>query len=327
MILRHQHVLTMEYIPGKKITELSPLALIDLNRKELAGELFHAYLKQILVDGFFHADPHPGNIFITENKKIGLLDFGMVGHIMSGFRDNLINLLLAVSEGRGEDVAKTALKMGEPKENFDESEFLRRVGDLIITENSAETNGVNAGKVVLEITKISADCGFRLPSEFTMIAKTMLNLDKVVYTLDPDFNPNKSIREHTSEILKERMAESFSPGTFLGNAIEVKDFVQKLPNRVNNILDVIGNNELEVKVDAIDEKTLMVGFQKIANRITMGLILAALIVGASMLMRIESAFMLFGYPALPLIFFLIAAIGGIVLILNIVFNDRSDKDN
>lgn len=320
-------VLTMEYIAGKKITDLSPLALMELDRTQLAGELFHAYLKQILVDGFFHADPHPGNIYITENNRIVLLDLGMVGRLMSGFKDNLLNLLLAVSEGRGEETAVTAMKMGEPKKDFDEREFMGRVGDLVTAHGGNSMEKIDAGKVVMEITKISADCGFRLPAEFTMIAKALLNLDRSVYTLDPDFDPNEAIRNHATEIMQGRFVESLSPGNVLSGALEAKEFVEKLPHRVNNILDIIGNNELEIKVDAIDEKTLMVGFQKIANRITLGLVLAALIVGASMLMRVDTTFRIFGYPGLPLIFFLAAAIGGVVLIFNIILNDRKDEEN
>lgn len=319
-------VLTMEFVSGKKITDLSPLSLLEIDRRKLAEELFHAYLKQMLVDGFFHADPHPGNIYITKDGKIGLLDLGMVGQLMSGFRDNLMNLLLAISEGRGEEVAQTAIKMGAAKDNFNEAYFKRQIGDLVATQSGESLGKINAGRVVLKITKISAECGFRMPPEFTLIAKTFLNLDRAVYALDPDFDPNESIRRHSSEIMQKRMVESLSPGNVLSGALEVKEFIERLPSRVNNILDVVGNNELQVKVDAIDEKTLMVGFQKIANRITLGLVLAALIVGASMLMRVESSFTILDYPALPLIFFLAAAIGGVVMIFNILAHDRKDDD-
>lgn len=317
------HVLTMEYIAGKKITDITPLALIELDTKPLAEELFHAYLKQILVDGFFHADPHPGNLYLTPTGRIALLDLGMTGRIMSGFQDNLLNLLLAVSEGRGEEVARIAMKMGEEKENFDKSEFRRRVGDLVGTSSGNDFERVDAGTVVLEITKIAGETGFRLPPEFTMIAKTMLNLDRVVYTLDPDFNPNESIKRHASEVMSEQMLDDLSPGAILSNVLEVKEFAEKLPSRINNILDVIGNNELKVDLEAIDEKTLMTAFEKIANRITMGLILAALIVGASMMMRIETSFSIMGYPGIALIFFLIAALGGIGLIITILIKDRN----
>jgi ubiquinone biosynthesis protein len=318
-------VLTMEYIPGRKITELSPLVLLDLDRRKLAEELFHAYLKQMLVDGFFHADPHPGNIYLTELGQIALFDLGMVGRLMSSFKDNLLNLLVAVSEGRGEEVAVTAMKMGEPKFDFDKQKFTQSISDLVASNSDSSLEKINAGHVVMQITKVSADCGFRLPAEFTLIAKTLLNLDRVVYTLDPDFNPNEAIRKHAMEILQGRMMESLSPGNLLSGALEVKELVEKMPHRVNDILEIIGNNKLKIEVDAIDEKTLMVGFQKIANRITLGLVLAALIIGASMLMRVETTFRIFGYPGLPLIFFLAAAVGGFILIFNILLNDRKDR--
>ena len=318
-------VLTMEYIRGKKITSLSPLARMELNGAALADQLFRAYLQQILVHGLFHADPHPGNVFLTDDDRIALLDLGMVARIMTGFQDNLLRLLLAISEGRGEDAAEVAMKMGEAKVDFDEGEFSRRVADLVAQHQNASLARIDAGQVVLEITRISAECNFRLPPEFTMIAKTLLNLDQVVYTLEPDFDPNAVIRRYATQIMQQRMMKALAPGNILSNVIEVKEFVEKLPSRVNKILDQIGNNEIEFKVDAIDEKVLMEGLQKVANRITMGLVLAALIVGASMLMRVETSFRIFGYPGLPMLFFIAAAGGGIALVINIAFNDQKAK--
>ena len=102
----------------------------------------------------------------------------------------------------------------------------------------------------------------------------------------------------------------------------MKDFVERLPARVNKILDAVANNQLSVKVDAIDEMRLMAGFQKVANRITMGLLLAALILGAAQLMRIETSFRILGYPGLAIIFFLLAAGGGVALMLSILFKDE-----
>jgi ubiquinone biosynthesis protein len=314
-------VLTMEYIPGKKITDVSPLRLVEIDGPGLADELFRAYLKQILVDGVFHADPHPGNVFLTEDERIALLDLGMVARLITSFHDNLLRLLLSISEGRGEDAAETAIKMGEAKPGFNRSEFVRRVTDLVAENADANLSRIDAGQVTLEITKIAADCWFRLPSEFTMIAKALLNLDRVVYTLDPGFDPNAVIRERATEILQRNVLKSLAPGNLLSGAVEVKEFVEKLPMRVNRILDAIGNNDLKIKVDAIDEKVVLEGLQKVANRISLGLVLAALIVGAALLMRVETPFRILGYPGFSMIFFLIAAIAGSALAITIVMND------
>jgi ubiquinone biosynthesis protein len=323
-------VLTMEFIPGKKITDINPLRLLEIDGPGLADELFRAYLQQILVDGVFHADPHPGNVFLTEDERIALLDVGMVARLMGSFHDNLLRLLLAISEGRGEDAAETSIKMGEPKPGFDRSEFVRRVSELV-AENSSDTARIDAGPVALEIMRIAADCWFRLPQEFTMITKAMLNLDRSVYTLDPGFNPNAVIQERASEILQRNIFKSIAPGNILSGIVEVKEFAEKLPGRVNRILDAVGNNDLKIKVDAIDEKIVLEGLQKVANRITLGLILAALIVGAAMLMRVETSFRILGYPGFPLIFFLIAAVAGMALVVSIILYDikprGKKKDN
>jgi ubiquinone biosynthesis protein len=318
-------VLTMEYIPGRKITDVSSLRLLEIDGLALSEELFRAYLKQILVDGFFHADPHPGNVFLTDDNRVALIDLGMVGHISGRFQENLLRLLLAISEGRGDEAAQVAMKMGEPKADFDKNDFKNRVANLVARHADATLDQIDAGHVALEITRIAADCWFRLPTQFTMIAKALLNLDQVVYTLAPDFNPNEIIRDESSNILARKIAKSVEPGSVMTRIVEVKEFAERLPNRVNKILDAIGNNELRVAVDAIDEKVVLAGLQKVANRITLGLILAALIVGAALMMRVETSFKVFGYPGLPMIFFLIAAVAALFLIATIIFTDEQPK--
>jgi len=318
-------VITMEYIPGKKITEVSPLRLMDMDTSGFATEIFRAYLKQILVDGFFHADPHPGNVFITDDDRIALLDLGMVAHISGNFRENLLRLLLAISEGRGDEAADVSIKMGEPKPNFDKHGFEHRTARLVAQHGDAAVEQIHAGKMVLEIQRNAAECWFRLPSEFTMIAKTMMNLDRVVYVLDPTFDPNAVIRQEATNIMARQVIQSVEPGAVLARAIEVKEFVERLPTRVNKILDSIGNNELKIAVDAIDEKVLLDGLQKVANRITLGLVLAALIVGAALMMRVDTSFRIFGYPGLPTIFFLLAALAGLILVASILITDEKPK--
>jgi predicted unusual protein kinase regulating ubiquinone biosynthesis (AarF/ABC1/UbiB family) len=315
-------VLTMDFIPGKKITDLNPLRLLEIDSVGLADELFRAYLKQILVDGLFHADPHPGNVLLTPDNQIGLIDLGMVGRLTNTFQNNLLRLLLAISEGRGDMTAEAAIKMGEPKEGFDRTQFTDRITDLVAENSDAILSRMNAGRVTLEITKISADCWFRLPAQFTMIAKALMNLDLVVYTLDASFDPNIVIRERATEILEQNIIRSVSPSNLLSSAVDVKEFAENLPMRVNRILDSIGNNQIRFKVDAIDERVVLDGLQKVANRITLGLVVAALIVGAAMLMRVETSFRIFGYPGFAMILFLLAAAAGLVLAFNILFHDK-----
>jgi predicted unusual protein kinase regulating ubiquinone biosynthesis (AarF/ABC1/UbiB family) len=314
----------MEYVHGKKITDLSPLGRMEFDGVVLAEEMFRGYLEQILVHGFFHADPHPGNVFITDDYRIALIDLGMVGRITPRLQEELLQLLLAIAEGRGEEASDAAIKIGEPKPEFNEKEFTRRISEIVAQQKTMTVGQMEVGRLVLEVTQTSAACGIRVPPELTMLGKTLLNLDQVARALAPEFDPNASIRRNAAEILQQRLMKSFSPGNLFSGVLEMKDFLARLPARLNKIFDAISNNQFKVSVDAIDEKMLMSGFQKVANRITVGLIVSALIVGAAMLMRVDTTFRIWGYPGLAILFFLAAASGGVVLLINILFYDKSD---
>jgi predicted unusual protein kinase regulating ubiquinone biosynthesis (AarF/ABC1/UbiB family) len=316
-------LLTMDYVQGKKITTIGPLAKVELDAAQLVDELFRAYLHQILVDGFFHADPHPGNVFLTDDFRIALIDVGMVAQFSPRLQENLLGLLIAISDGRGEEAASIALKIGEKTDDFDSQEFERRVTDLIGENQTVRPEALQIGRLVMDVARISSTCGIKIPPEVTMLGKTLLNLDIVGRSLDPYFDPNEAIRKHSSEILRHRMQKSLTPSNVLGTFIETKEFLERLPHRLNKIMDGFAENNIKVKVDAFDEVKLMAGFQKVANRITVGLILAALIMGAAMLMRVETSFRILGYPGFAIVFFCAAALGGIGLVINILFSDEN----
>jgi hypothetical protein len=125
--------------------------------------------------------------------------------------------------------------------------------------------------------------------------------------------------------MQKRIRRDLSPNNLLSALIEAKELVEHLPARLNRLFDLASNNKIRVKVDTIDETALIAGMQKIANRITLGLILAALIIGAALLMRVETTFRLFGYPGFAILFFLAASFGAALLVFQIVFKDRSEK--
>jgi ubiquinone biosynthesis protein len=171
------------------------------------------------------------------------------------------------------------------------------------------------------LLKAAADHGVRLPPELAMIGKTLLNLDEIGRTLAPQFDPNAAIRRHAAEITEQQMARDVSLNTLFSTAVDLKNFLQHLPSRVNRILDLLADNAFEVKVDALDEARLMEGMQKVANRISLGLVLAALIVGAALMMDVPTDFTLFGYPGLAMLLFLGAAAGGVALAIQILASD------
>jgi len=318
-------VLTMDFIPGVKITKINRLVKLDIDGQGLAGEIFRAYLQQILVDGFFHADPHPGNIFLTDNHCVALLDLGMVGRIGSTLQEQLLKLLLAISEGQGDKAADVAIKIGDPREDFDELKFRHLIGEVIARQGTSTIEQMEVGKVLIGVTQIAGECNIRLPAELTLLGKTLLNLDLVGRTLDPEFDPNESIRRNAVQMMQQRTVKSVSAGNLLAAFLEAKELIEKLPGRVNQFMELVSSNKLRLKIDTIDEDLLMAGLQKIANRITLGLILASLILGAALLMRIETSFRLFGYPGFAIIFFLGATAGALVLVYSILKSDRPGK--
>lgn len=318
-------VLTMEYVTGQKITALSPLTRIELDGAGLADELFKAYLKQVLVDGIFHADPHPGNVYVTDCEEIALLDLGMVGRIAPGMQEKLIRMLLAVAEGRSEEAGSIAIQISETSDHFDETEFRRNIAQLIAEQKDSALAEIEVGSVMLQISRSAADTGLFVPSELSLLGKTLLQLDQVGRTLDPAFDPNAAVRRHVSEILHRRLTKTFTTGNLLSSALELKDFIGGLPPKLNKIMDALGDPKLELYIRPRDKHQLLAGLNHSANRITAGLLLASLIVGAALLMRVPTEFQLFGYPGLAIICFLAAAAGGIFLLVNIVLQDRKHK--
>jgi predicted unusual protein kinase regulating ubiquinone biosynthesis (AarF/ABC1/UbiB family) len=144
----------MDFVTGKKITALGPLAHLELDGEELADDLFKPYLKQILIDGVFHADPHPGNVYITDYKKIGLLDMGMIGRISQSMQEKLLRLLLAISESRSDQATEIALKIGARVQGLDHDAFQRSITDVIEAQAGGNVKTMQVGKILLDLSRI-----------------------------------------------------------------------------------------------------------------------------------------------------------------------------
>ncbi len=314
-------VLTMDWVPGTKITAVSPLERTELDGAVLADELFRAYLQQILIDGVFHADPHPGNVLLTPDHRLALVDLGMVGRLSASMQEQLFKLLLAISEGRGDEAATTAISLGEKRDDFDEAGFRRDVVDMVGRYHHSALKDLNVGRVMLEIARRSGQHGLKLASELALLGKTLLNLDEIARVLDPEFDVNASMRQNANSLMRRRMLKSATPSNLFAAALEVRDFAERLPGRVNRILDALATNDLRLKIEVIDQGSILEGFQKVANRIALGLVLAALIVGAAMLMRVPTPFTILGYPGLAILLFLAAAAGGFWMAWTILFSD------
>jgi predicted unusual protein kinase regulating ubiquinone biosynthesis (AarF/ABC1/UbiB family) len=314
-------VLTMDFVPGVKITQVSPLQWIDVDGDALADDLFRAYLQQILVDGFFHADPHPGNVLLTPDHRLALIDLGMVGRLSSTVQEQLFRLMLAIADGRGDEAASVVVAIGDKLEDFDEPQLRRMVADLVGRYQDASAKDLNVGRVMIDMARSGSRYGLRMPAELPLLGKTLLSLHDIGRLLDADFDVNGSMRRHATSLMRRRMLKAATPTHLLSSVLEVRDFAEKLPERVNRILESLAANDLRLKIEVIDRGSIIDGFQKVANRIALGLILAALIVGAAMLMQVQTRFTIFGYPGLAMLLFLAAAAGGVWMAWTILAGD------
>lgn len=318
-------VLTMEYVPGRSVRALPPLLRLELPGEEMAIQLIEGYLDQILVHGFFSADPHPGNLLVTDDGRIGLIDLGMAAYLPPHTQQQLLQLLIAISDGKTEQVADILVGMGERLDDFDADGLQRSMAELVLPYREASLSEINLGRVVIEMTRASARHGLRSAPEMAMLGKTLLNLDEATATLAPHLDPVAVVRDHTGELMRGHLRRTISAGSLVGAALDATEFLQRLPGRLNAFADHAASGRFEVKLNAFDEDKLMSGMQKIANRITVGLIVAALIVGAALLSTVPTNFEILGYPGVALILFVIAAATGFVLVADIVITDRRDR--
>ena len=315
-------VLTMEYVKGEKITEISPLRRIEQDFSALVEEFVEAYLKQIVADGFVHADPHPGNIHLLENNKIALIDLGMVAQFSKNMRENFLRLLLGLSKNNGEEIARILLQMSEKAKEANENEFKRQISILVEDSRNSTAGDMETGKLLIQMNRSAAMNGIHLPVDVNILGKILLNMDQIIAFLAPEYDLREAVRKYLNKLMQAEMLKEFAPEELFSLLLESKNLVEHLPSRINKITENLANNKLKFQVDALDEKRLTDGFQKVANRITLGLVFAAMIVGASMLMRVPSAFTIFGYPGLAIIFFILAAIGGMYLTYMILFKNE-----
>ncbi len=279
--LTTSRVLTMDFVEGRKVKDVGPLTRLDTDLAPLADALFTAYLEQILGAGIFHADPHPANLIVTSQPQLALIDVGMVGRLGVETRKLLAKLLAAVMAGRSDHVARIAKRLGTPTEDFDETAFARSVEELVPAVVSSPVIDTDVGGLMIELARRSADAGLRPAPELAVLGKTLLNLERVAATLNPRFEPIEAMREHVPELVRSQFHTT--PGSAVSSLIELKEFVEELPERVNRAVDTIASGRFELRLQAFDETEFLKGLHKLANVAAAGMILAALIIGAALL--------------------------------------------
>src|SRR6266487_4194090 len=206
-----RRVLTLSFVRGRHLQGVSREELDAVDSRAIAKDLLSAYLKQIIVDGAFHCDPHPGNIFLTDDGRLALMDFGMVGRFDSGQKDNVILLLLAFAERQGDRVADTYLKMIEVPKHFDRRAFAQDISTLVSRYHDMSGGRMSMGTALLGLTRVAQSNAVAVPSVMTLLGKAFLNLDGAVRVLSPELDPVQLIRDYMLQVMEKRIEAQLTP--------------------------------------------------------------------------------------------------------------------
>jgi predicted unusual protein kinase regulating ubiquinone biosynthesis (AarF/ABC1/UbiB family) len=241
----------------------------------------------------------------------------MTAHLTGTMRDHVVRLLLAMAENNGDAAAETLIEIGEAPEDFDRSGYTRDVAALIAKHANQTVEDTPAGIILYEMISIAFREGLKLPAELTLLAKALFNLDAVTRALDPNFNPTQSIREYTSEIANKRAQRDMSPRRLFQIAAETSDLVRALPHRLDLLTQKLVSDDFAVRVDTPQLGSLLLGLEKVANRIFTGLVLGGLLVASGLLMQYQRR--------LGMVGFLLAGALGLWMIFTILIQDRRSR--
>lgn len=314
-------VITMELVDGYEISDLFDKEIEGIDKKELAKIGTQSYLKQILLDGFFHADPHPGNMFVTKDGKLAYIDWGMVGVISEEFRGNLAEMILILLSGNSKKLIKQLIymKVITPEQNTEE--FQEDVEDLLNKYLGVELDQMDG--IFESLMNVMIKHNIVLPREFVMIGRGIILLEDTGNRLDPKFN----LTVELEKFAKKMIGDKFSTGNLvtggLNYIVEIEHLLKDLPDKLNSTLNKLDDGNLEVKLKHS-------GLDELKNMISLSLILAALIVGTALVLAatiIASSFsktttaLPIGYVyTIALIGFIISLILGIYIVFKYLRN-------
>jgi ubiquinone biosynthesis protein len=274
-----RRVLTLSFLHGRHLVQVSREELDKLDSRTIAKELLSAYLKQIVIDGVFHCDPHPGNIFLTDDGRLALMDFGMVGRFDASQKDRIILLLLAFSERLGDRVADTYLDMIEIPADVDRRSFTQDVCGLVSRYHDMSGGRMAIGTALLDLTRLAQSHQTPVPSAMTLLGKAMLNLDGTIRVLSPTLDPVQLIREYMLKVMEKRVVGQLSPGRVFAWVLDMKQLLENTPRHTEVILDKLANDQITIRLEVEHFDQAVKSMNRAANRLSLSIIAASLIIG------------------------------------------------
>ncbi len=313
-----RRVLTMEKVRGRKISELQLEVYGKEAMERISETVLRAYMKQILHDGFFHADPHPGNLFIMKNGVLAFTDFGMVGRIDDHTRDKLASLFTAIIRRDIETVVDELLDIGLIGEDTDTSVFREDIEELIGEYYGTSLNQVELSQMLDEVTQVATKHHVRMPPNFALLIKAIVTMEALCRELNPDFNLTELSKPYVEDLILEKYHPKRLMGKFMNGVAEFNKVIIDVPRLMARTMRKLQRGEITIDIqhEGLHEVTSEV--DAASNRISMSLIISALIVGSSVIMLTGQGPLMFGFPVIGIIGYMIAGVLGFALVINIL---------
>jgi ubiquinone biosynthesis protein len=315
-------ILTLEFIEGIKINDTKQLENHEFSRPKLAGMIAHNLLEQVMVHGMFHGDPHPGNIFVVSDGRICFLDFGMIGRLDQELKQQLCDLLIAMHQRDAERIITLLVYSGEISDEIDRRLLKRDISELIDDYYNLSLAEIDTAKLFREFIDLLNRHRIKFPSDLVLLAKALVTIESVARQLDPDFVLMEQIRPQIEKLLQSR----FSPGGMIrdaaGTGRDYASLLRHLPHDLRELIGRINRNKFKIDLEHRGLQNLITDLDRSTNRISFSLIIAALVVGSSLVMQTEKGPIFFGFPLISLLGYSIAAFLGLGLAIAILRSGR-----
>lgn len=311
-------VLVMEYLDGVSLNKVLEAPKGTYNNEKIALMGADSFIKQILVYGFYHADPHPGNIFVLNKDTVAFVDFGMMGHLDRDLRDDLAKLFILVSDGDAKLLTKQLYYMDIIKDRKYLKDIENEIIQILDKYYGVQFNDITGVLKELAQNHILRKYNLVLPRDMMMVIRTITMVDDVGRSLDPGFNTTEILKPYAKKMLIDNFKpENLSKKT-LEYYIDTQNLTKKIPNSLLNLLNVLEDGKLKLSLEYAELEKLMTMLSRMVNELVLAIITAALLVGSSLIMQTNKGILIMGYPFLGFVGFVFSAVLGIVLIIMII---------
>src|ERR671937_1685922 len=288
-----ERVLVMERVDGRKLDADHGLA--PEHARELARKFFRAYVHQVTVDGVYHADPHRGNVLLTADGRLALVDFGLLGRLDDDTRRSLALLLLAVAQNRADDVADLILGLSRTSLVADEPSFVHDLRRKLPRYHWRPLSGIRAGEALADLQRICLRYGIRLPPSFALVGKTLSQADSIARTLDPELDPIALLEQESLALMLSEAESRLEPSQLLSYGFAQLGALSRLPRRVGQVADRLETGTLKVGVVPTDLDGLEHLVRTVANRLGAAMIVVGLLVASALMARVSDVVALIGF--------------------------------